>query len=88
MCDAPPEIALALFEDMANYDMQAAFEAVKAPVRCINADGFPTAVETNRNYSDDYDAIIIKNVGHFLMMEKPEEFNRQLRAVLEELQPR
>ncbi len=85
MCDASPEIAIALFEDMAGYDMAAAFEAVQVPVRCINADKMPTNVEINRKYSDDFEAIIMPGVGHFLMMEKPAEFNQHLRSVLDEL---
>lgn len=88
MCDAPPEIAIALFEDTSSYDMKAQFEAVHVPVRCINADGFPTQVESNRKYSDDYDAIIMKEAGHFLMMERPAEFNQHLQTVLDELKSR
>jgi pimeloyl-ACP methyl ester carboxylesterase len=88
MCDAPPEVAIALLEDTSTYNMKAAFEAVQVPVRCINADRFPTRVEINRKYSDDYDAIVMKEVGHFPMMETPAEFNRQLQTVLDELKSR
>jgi pimeloyl-ACP methyl ester carboxylesterase len=88
MCDAPPEIAIALFEDLSTYDMKAAFAATQVPVRCINADRYPTRVETNRKYSNDFDAIIMKGVGHFPMMETPAEFNLHLQSVLDELTSR
>ena len=57
-------------------------------MRCVNsAGGYPfyrsTTVETNRKYAD-YRAVLIENVGHYPMLEKPAEFNRQLRSVLAE----
>ena len=59
---------------------KAALSAVKVPVRCINAkpyspSSFDTAIEANRNYAD-FDAVLMEGVGHYLMLEKPEEFNR------------
>ncbi len=59
------------------------------PVRCINSAGgykffTPTAVETNKKYAD-FAAVTIDGVGHYPMLEKPDEFNRKLRDVLKEL---
>ena len=58
------------------------------PVRCINSAGgyksfIPTAVETNKKYAD-YGGVTIEGVGHYPMLEKPDEFNRKLRDVLKE----
>jgi sigma-B regulation protein RsbQ len=58
------------------------------PVRCINSGGgypffTPTAVEINKKYAD-YNAVIIPEVGHYPMLEKPAEFNQKLREVLKE----
>ena len=60
----------------------------KVPVRCINSGGgflffTPTAVATNKKYTD-YDAVLIDEVGHYPMLEKPAEFNQKLRGVLKE----
>jgi pimeloyl-ACP methyl ester carboxylesterase len=60
----------------------------RKPVRCINAApeamfAIPTAVDVNKKYAD-FDAVIMKGVGHFPMLEQPEEFNRKLREVLKE----
>jgi hypothetical protein len=43
----------------------------------------PTVVETNQKYSD-IGAVTIEGVGLYPMLEKPDEFNRKLRDVLEE----
>jgi len=32
-----------------------------------------------------YDAVILKGADHFLMMDRPEEFNRTLERVIHEL---
>jgi len=58
------------------------------PVRCINSAGgyksfTPTLVETNKKYAD-FGAVTIESVGHYPMLEKPDEFNRKLRGVLKE----
>jgi pimeloyl-ACP methyl ester carboxylesterase len=44
----------------------------------------PTAIETNRKYAD-FDAVLMEGVGHYPQLERPEEFNRELLRVLEEL---
>jgi pimeloyl-ACP methyl ester carboxylesterase len=44
----------------------------------------PTAVETQQKYAD-YKAVLVDGVGHFPMLEKPDEFNAKLREVLKEL---
>ena len=85
MCDAPPEIAIALLEAFPLFDMRAALRALNVPVRSINAPFFPTEVEKNRQYHADYDALILKDVGHFLMLERPDDFNAALRLILETL---
>jgi pimeloyl-ACP methyl ester carboxylesterase len=60
--------------------------AADVPVRAINAaDPYPTAVEINRKYGD-FDAVLMPDVGHFLMLQKPVEFNRHLRSIIDRLQ--
>jgi len=74
--------AVALLADYNRFDSKAALRAANVPVRAINADGpYPTAVEINRKYGD-FDAVLMTGVGHFLMLEKPDEFNRHLRALI------
>lgn len=86
---ADPEVAVSLIRDFPNFDLAAALAGAGVPVRVINAAPRPpyapeTAVETNRQYAD-FDAIIVEGVGHFLLLERPEEVNADLRGVVEEL---
>jgi pimeloyl-ACP methyl ester carboxylesterase len=83
------KMALGLMRDMTALDTRALLKDVKVPVRCINSGGgyaffAPTAVAINRKYAD-YDAILIQNVGHYPMLEKPAEFNPKLREVLKDI---
>jgi pimeloyl-ACP methyl ester carboxylesterase len=77
MCGGPGEIGTALIQDYANYDLASAMQAAGIPIRCINADKWPTNVEANRKYAD-FDAVILTGYGHFLMQEAPDELNRAL----------
>lgn len=82
-----PVMALGLMTDMTGLDESKLMSAVKAPIRCINAApsfayALPTQVETNRKYAD-YDAVIMEGVGHYPMLETPEEFNSRLAEVLQ-----
>lgn len=78
-------IGVALMKTYKDYDQGAALSAAGVPIRCINAPLWPTSVENNRKYAPDFDAVIVEGVGHFLHMEKPEEFNHELAAILEEI---
>src|SRR5713101_2614429 len=87
-----PKMALALMRDLFGLDTRKLLKEAKVPVRCINSAGgyksfTPTVVETNKKYAD-FGAVTIEGVGHYPMLEKPDEFNRKLRDVLEEFAPR
>lgn len=80
--------ALGILSDFGRVDLKSALAAAKNPVRCINASAPrmapPTTVETNRKYAD-YKAVTMDGVGHYLMIERPAEFNKLLREALKEL---
>ncbi len=77
--------AISLLASYNRFDWKSALAAAGVPVRAINAaDPYPTAVKINRKYGD-FDAVLIPDVGHFLMLEKPVEFNRHLRIMIDQL---
>src|SRR5262249_40441675 len=81
-----PKAALALTRDLFGLDTRKLLQEAKVPVRCVNSAGgyklfTPTAVETNKKYAD-FGAVTIDGVGHYPMLERPDEFNRKLRDVL------
>lgn len=86
---ADREATLALMRDFEDVDNAALLSGAGVPVRAINAAASPpmipeTAVEANRRYAD-FDATIIDGVGHYLLLEKPAEFNRALRDALSQI---
>lgn len=86
MCDTPPEISIALLRQFVDYEMGPALAAVKVPVRYINAPSYPTNPDVNMKYQPDFSGVIVEDVGHFLMMERPEVFNALLRQTIEGLE--
>jgi pimeloyl-ACP methyl ester carboxylesterase len=83
-----PKAVLALTRDLFGLDTGTLLKEAKVPVRCVNSAGgyklfTPTAVETNKKYAD-FGAVTIDGVGHYPMLERPDEFNRKLRDVLAE----
>lgn len=77
---ANPEVAAALMRDFPNIDFEKLFASAGVPIRGINAKppGAPqTNIEGNRKFAD-FDAVTIENVGHFIQLERPAEFNEHL----------
>lgn len=85
MCDAQPEVALTIWKQFLEWDFPKLMSAVDLPLRCINATYEETKVEVNRKYARDYEVLLIEDTGHFPMLERPDEFNRLLAEVVEEL---
>ncbi len=86
------KMALGIFGDFPNLDMKKIMAEAKVPIRCVNSAPYskmsqPTAIDVNRKYAD-FNAVIMEGVGHYPMLERPQEFNEKLRAVLKELASR
>jgi len=78
--------AVSLMRAFQDVDSAALLSGAGVPVRAVNAAASPpmipeTKVETNRRYAD-FDATLIEGVGHYLLLEKPAEVDRALRAAL------
>lgn len=81
-----PAILVALIRDYPRLDPPAMFRAVRVPIRAINAaprsaDDPATNLAVNRKYAD-FDATVLQGPGHYLMLERPGEFNAILREWL------
>jgi pimeloyl-ACP methyl ester carboxylesterase len=85
---APPEVALSALENAWRYDAATALTQVKVPVRFLNADKWPTNLAAARRHKADVELAVMPRVGHFLMMEDPDEFNRLLSRAVRELTAR
>jgi pimeloyl-ACP methyl ester carboxylesterase len=85
MSEAPPEIGLSAAEESQHrQDLAKAFEEVQVPIRCIHSDRGTINIEAARRHSSSFEAVYMREVGHFVMMEDPEMFNRLLAEIVEE----
>ena len=84
MSAAPPEIAIdALGHAVGNEPgILAALGELTPPVVAINPDAWPTDPEALGRHG--VKLVLLPGVGHFLMMEDPDRFNRLLGEVVEE----
>jgi pimeloyl-ACP methyl ester carboxylesterase len=83
----PPAVAVAAMRGASSYDPRPALGEIKVPVRAINSDLNPTDVEGNRKFMPGFEAVILKGVGHYPMMEDPARFNEALTGILRDLRP-
>jgi pimeloyl-ACP methyl ester carboxylesterase len=79
-----PEAAHAMFLSFAGYEGAVA-SRLTVPLRAINGDLYPTDVEGNRKVKADFDAVIMKHMGHYPMLERPTEFNNLVTEIVASL---
>ena len=82
---APPDVAIEILARLVMYDTPSALRKVGVPVHCINSDKYLTKVDVAREYAPSFDVSILPDVGHFLMMERPEDFNELLSQTIDVL---
>ncbi len=85
MSQTPPQTAYAIFMSMSGYDLGASASKLAVPLRAINGDLYPTDIPGVRRIKPDFDAVILTHIGHYPMLECPEEFNRRLGELVAEL---
>lgn len=87
MSSAPPAVALsAIHEYLSQYitgEAAGIFDEVRVPVIEVNGELEPIDYEANRRHMYSFDAIVIEKADHFLMMDRPDEFNRALGKAIE-----
>jgi pimeloyl-ACP methyl ester carboxylesterase len=85
MASGPAEVGVSAMDNLTRYDEKGALAAATVPIRLINADLFPTNLEAARRHQPKLSLAVVPGVGHFLMAEDPEEFNRLLERAIREL---
>ncbi len=85
MQKTPPAAAYATFMSLAGYVPAVSARKLTVPLRAINGDLYPTDVIGVRKVKPDFNAIIMKHMGHYPMLERPDEFNRHVAAVIADL---
>jgi len=86
MSAAPPSVALsAMNEMMTQYitgEAAKVFKKVRIPVVTVNGDLWPVNYEANRRHMFSFDAIVLKEADHFLMVDRPIDFNKALEKAI------
>jgi pimeloyl-ACP methyl ester carboxylesterase len=86
---APKAIALsATREMMTQYitgEAARIFDEIKAPVISVKGDLWPVDYKANRRHMTSFDAIVLPNADHFLMMDRADDFNPLLEDAIERI---
>jgi len=81
----PPEVGIGAMKSMLGYDPAPAAGALKAPIRAVNADLWPTNVEENRKFAPSFALKLMPGRGHFVQIEDPATFNKLLEETIAEI---
>ena len=85
MARTPPEVVCAMYRSFGGYNAGAAAAKINLPIRAICGDRFPMDVEAVRRVVPDFDAVVLRHIGHYPMLECPAEFDRRLSRYLDDL---
>jgi pimeloyl-ACP methyl ester carboxylesterase len=89
MSAAPPAVALSAMNNMMSQyitgEAAKIFDEIRIPVITVNGDMWPVNYEANRRHMLSFDAIVLKGADHFLMLNRPEQFNRALETAISKL---
>ncbi len=88
MAGTSPDAAYSMFLSMGDYSTAASARRLTVPLRAINGDLYPTDIEGVRRTKADFDAVIMKHMGHYPMLERPAEFDRHVAGVVANLRAR
>lgn len=80
-----PKAMVDILDDNFAYDSAEAMKKVKAPIVCVNADLYPTEVEKNKKYAPQFEARIVKGVGHWPMFEAPDAFETAVASAVDDV---
>lgn len=86
MMKTPPAAAYAIFMGMVGYVPAESASRLTVPLRAINGDIYPTDFAGVRKIKPDFEALIMTHMGHYPMLERPDEFNKHVATVIAELE--
>ena len=87
MSAAPSHIAITALENylqtyISGYSAKI-FEDIGLPIVAVSSDLWPIDSEANRRHMQSFEAIVIENTDHFLMLNRPNDFNEALAQAIE-----
>jgi len=85
MTRTSPAVAYSMFLSLAGYNPSESACRLRVPLRAINGDLYPTDIVSVRKVKPDFEVMILKHVGHYPMLERPEEFDGLAMEIVEAL---
>ena len=86
MSAAPPAVAISAMNEMISQyitgEAAKIFDEIRIPVITVNGDLWPINYKANRRHMFSFDAIVLKEADHFLMMNRSKDFNRALEKAI------
>jgi len=82
MAKVPADIGIGALEQLLHYDASATLQQLSLPIRSINADRPLVYFRVIRSNTESFTNRFMSNVGHFLMVEERQTFNRILSEFL------
>ena len=86
MASEPAEIGVSALKNYLLHDLRPTLNRLKVPVWCLNANMYPINFEGWKFYQPGYTAVVMQDVGHFLFLERPTEFNEELFKLIRRMQ--
>jgi len=86
MSSANREVGINAMSNLGNYDLKGAAQEIDVPVYSISSDLWPMNLQDNKKIVKSFKLKLMPGIGHFVMLEDPEKFNKLLEEVIEELQ--
>ncbi len=83
MSSAPPKVAIPALESLVAMDYGPLLNELDLPIVVINADQPPTDEAATRRIEPRFRVVTVAGAGHFLMIEKPSQFNAMLERILD-----
>jgi pimeloyl-ACP methyl ester carboxylesterase len=81
-----PDRSTAILGSIFAYREDRAMDHLAMPIVAIDSDLRPVAIDHNRAHAPQFEARVIEDTGHFLMLDKPTEFASTLRDVVESIE--
>ena len=82
---SPKSISQGTLDALLTMNYPQSLSGLTVPIIALNARSFrETKIETNMDIYEDLQIEFMENVGHFIMLEKPDEFNIWLEAKISE----
>jgi pimeloyl-ACP methyl ester carboxylesterase len=81
----PQDIAVAILKEAPNWNTAELVKDSRIPIVAINSDLWPTNVEGNRTLVPSFELVLMEGLGHYVMLEDPQDFNLNLFDVVRDM---